>query len=351
MSEELPKHAIKKTGETIRPSTYAGAGVDIKKEDLTIRGIRAWMTKTFKFRDGKLGAVMRDIGVPANLIDMGDYALAFSADGVGSKVLVAQELEEYGTIGIDLVAMNVNDIICVGAEPLAMVDYLAMCRADEATATEIAMGIYNGCKQADISVVGGETATLPEIIRGLHERAFDLAGAVIGRVDKDKIITGEDVVSGDVVIGFESSGIHSNGLTLARKVLPVNMWTKLLTPTKIYVKDVLTLLREYKIHGLMNITGGAFLNLLRLGDHGYLLDNLPEPSMIFKKIQELGKVSDEEMYKTFNMGVGFCIICDKDTADDIVKKYSLEFKLRKIGTVTEERLVQINKGDKELILS
>lgn len=322
--------------QDIKPSTYAKAGVDIRKEHLAINGIRAWVSKTFKFRDGKLGQVMADIGTFANLIEFGDYALAFCTDGVGSKVLVAQELKKYDTVGIDLVAMNVNDLICLGAEPIAMVDYLAMCRIDEKMARDISIGMYEGAKQANIAVVGGETASLPDIICGIENRGFDISAAAIGAVKKDKIITGEKIVAGDVILGISSSGIHSNGLTLARKVLPVNMWTKLLTPTRIYVKEVLQLIEEFDVHGLANITGGGMLNLKRTTAHGFLLDNLPEPTMIFKKIQELGKVSDKEMYRTFNMGVGFCLICDKATGNSILEKYGGQYKITAIGKIVEE---------------
>ncbi|MFH0860982.1 MAG: phosphoribosylformylglycinamidine cyclo-ligase [Candidatus Altiarchaeota archaeon] len=328
-----------------KPSTYAKAGVDIKKEDKTISGIRTWVSKTFKFREGKIGSVMYDIGTFANTIDFGEYALAFTTDGVGSKVLVAQELEKYDTVGIDLVAMNVNDLLCLGAEPIAMVDYLAISHPDEKTAREISIGLYEGARQAEIAIVGGETATLPDIIMGKGRMGFDIAAAAIGAVKKDKIITGETIAVGDVILGFASSGIHSNGLTLARKVLPVNMWTKLLTPTRIYVKEVLTLLKEYEIHGLANITGSGMLNLRRITKHGIMLDKLPEPPLIFKKIQELGKVSVDEMYRTFNMGVGFCVICSEETANLIVGKYGREFRIAPVGRIVEGGGVSIvHKG-------
>ena len=287
----------------IKPSRYAKAGVDFRREDRAVKCIQAWVRKTFSLREGKVGAVLEDVGSFANLIDMGDFALAFCADGVGSKVLVAQELEKYDTIGIDCVAMNVNDAICVGAEPISMVDYLAMEQTNDEIAREISKGLYEGARMADIAIVGGETASLPDVITGIGGRGFDLAAAVIGVVRKDRIITGEKIRVGDHVIGFRSSGIHSNGLSLARKVIPRNMWMNLLTPTRIYVKEVLELIGKYDVHGMANITGGGFLNLCRLTNHGFLLDNMPEPQMIFKRIQELGKIPDEEMYMTFNLSL------------------------------------------------
>ncbi len=325
--------------------TYAKAGVDIRKEERAVKGIVNWMARTFKFREGKTGAVMRDIGTFANVIDMGDFALAMCTDGVGTKVLVAQELKKYDTIGIDMVAMNVNDLICIGAEPIALVDYLAMEFTSEDLAKEIAQGIYEGARQAGVAVVGGETASLPDVIKGIDNRGFDIAGAAIGVVKKDRIITGERIVVGDVVIGLASSGVHSNGMTLARKVLPKNMWMNLLTPTKIYVKEVLNILNNYDIHGLAHITGSGFRNLERITRHGFYLDNLPEAHMIFRKIKENAGVSDEEMYKTFNMGVGFCVITDKKTAGRIIEKHGKEYDAAIIGSVVESGLKLKVNGD------
>jgi len=330
--------------------TYSKSGVDMKKSEHAVKAISSWVRKTFKFREGKIGRVMQDIGMYANLVEFGDYALAMSTDGVGTKVLVAQELKKYDTIGIDLVAMNVNDIICVGAEPIAMVDYLAMEKIDYEIAKEIAVGLYEGAKIADIAIIGGETATLPDIIKGVDDSGFDLAGTAIGIVKKDKIITCDKIAIDDVVIGFSSSGIHSNGLTLARKALPKSMWMTLLNPTRIYVKEVMTLLKEFEIHGLAHITGAGFLNLSRLTEYGYLLDNLPEPQMVFKKIQELGNVEIKEMYRTFNMGIGFCVIVDKKVAESIIGTYGNEYDLRTIGKVVKDTGVKIIKDSEEIHL-
>jgi phosphoribosylformylglycinamidine cyclo-ligase len=326
-----------------KPSTYAKAGVDIRRENLAIKGISGWLERTFKFREGKAGSVMKGIGGYANMLDLGDYAVAMTTDGVGSKVLVAQELDKYDTVGIDCIAMNVNDLICVGAEPIAMVDYLAMESVNEDIAAKISVGLYEGAHQAGIAIVGGETATLPDIIVGVNKKGFDLAGTAIGIVKKDKIIMGDDIIPGDVVIGIESSGIHSNGLTLARKVIPKTMWSQLLKPTRIYVKEVLTVINEFPVHGLAHITGSAFLKLRRLTKYGFVLDNMPEPDMIFKKIQEFGEVTDEEMYRTFNMGIGFCVITDEDSAESIIEKYKTPYKLDKIGKVVEEKGITIVK--------
>ncbi|RLI92614.1 MAG: phosphoribosylformylglycinamidine cyclo-ligase [Candidatus Altiarchaeales archaeon] len=330
--------------------TYAKAGVSIEREELAIRKIRGIIEKTSRFRKGKVGEVMQGIGSYANLIDMGSFALAICMDGIGSKILVAQELDKYDTVGIDLVAMNVNDLICIGAEPIAMVDYIAVKHIHPEIVREICIGIYEGAKEADVAVVGGETATLPEIITGIDEKGFDLAGTAVGIVNKDKVILGEKIKVGDVVLGFKSSGIHSNGLTLARKVLPRNMWIDLLTPTRIYVKEILELINNYDVHGLAHITGGGVRNLLRITDLGFYLDNMPKPQMIFRKIQEEGNVSDKEMYRTFNMGVGFCSIVDEKDSEDVIKRFGDEWKIRKIGRVVEEPGVRIVKDGKEMII-
>jgi phosphoribosylformylglycinamidine cyclo-ligase len=321
--------------------TYSKAGVNIKKEEFAINELKHFLQKSFKFREGKIGEVAEDIGSFANVIDLGQFMLAMTTDGVGSKVLVAQELDKYDTIGIDLVAMLVNDLICLGAEPIAMVDYLALAKVNAEIVREIAIGIYEGAKRSNIAVVGGETATLPDIITGVEGKGFDLAGAAIGIVKKEKVITGKNIQTDDIVLGLKSSGIHSNGLTLARKVLPKNMWIDLLIPTEIYVEPILNLIEDFKIKGLANITGSGFRNLQRVTKFGFLLDNLPKPQMIFKKIQELGNISDKEMYQTFNMGIGFCVITDEKNANEILDKFSGRYKITKIGKVVPERGVQI----------
>jgi|WetSurMetagenome_2_1015567.scaffolds.fasta_scaffold03070_4 phosphoribosylformylglycinamidine cyclo-ligase len=323
--------------------TYSKAGVSLEREVLAIKNIKKWASKTFELRKGKVGEVLSDVGSYANVIDMGDYALAVCMDGVGSKILVAQELKKFDTIGIDLVAMNVNDAICLGAEPIAMVDYMAFARTDPDLARDLAAGMYEGCRQADIALIGGETASLPDIITGVDGYGFDLAATVVGVVKKDKIITGEKIAPGDVVLGMKSSGIHSNGFTLARKVLPKNMWNTILTPTRIYVKEVLELIRKYDVHGLAHITGSGFINLARSTKYGFLLDNIQE-GMIFKKIQELGSVPDKEMYRTFNMGVGFCVVVCEADAEKIVEEYGERFGIYPIGRVTEEAGVRISKA-------
>ncbi|MCK5560240.1 MAG: phosphoribosylformylglycinamidine cyclo-ligase, partial [Thermoplasmata archaeon] len=237
----------------------------------------------------------------------------------------------------DCIAMNVNDMICIGAEPLAFVDYLAMEAPEPEITEQIGRGLAKGAELSNISLIGGETATLPEIVNG-----FDLAGTCLGFVKRNEIITGEHISESDKILGLRSSGIHSNGLTLARKAFEVRGYKfaqkfaeitdleavsistktigeELLTPTEIYVREVLELVKKFKIKGLANITGGGLRNLKRLKKGVEFKITAPiEPHEIFKIIQNLGNVSTQEMYQTFNMGMGFCIIADAADADEIL---------------------------------
>jgi phosphoribosylformylglycinamidine cyclo-ligase len=268
--------------------------------------------------------------------------IALSTDGVGTKLVIAERLGRWDTVGIDCVAMNVNDVICVGAEPLAMVDYLAVDRADSEIAGAIGQGLARGAELAGIEIAGGELAQLGEIINGL-----DLAGACFGVVALDSLVTGASIEPGDAVIGLPSSGLHSNGYTLARSALaeiPFDddrlgrpLGEVLLEPTEIYVKPIVELLRsELDVRGLAHITSGGLRNLLRLeAGVGYEVDNpLPVPP-IFTLIQELGDVSGEEMHEVFNMGCGFCVVvatADEDAALEGLRTHYPEAK--RIGRAT-----------------
>ncbi len=264
--------------------------------------------------------------------------MAISTDGVGTKVLVAQMMDRYDTVGIDCVAMNVNDLICVGAEPISMVDYIAIQRMDPALLDEIAVGLEEGARRAKISISGGEIAQLPEIIAGeAGHNAFDLAGTAIGTVALDRIITGRQVEPGDVVVGIESNGVHSNGLTLARRVLLSGndrldvrasapglegcVGDELLRPTHIYVQEVVEMLAAgLQVRGLAHITSDGFLNLRRLTcDCGYVIDDLPEVPPIFRLIRERGRVDWAEMFSVFNMGIGFCLIVPPSDAGAVIR--------------------------------
>jgi len=310
------------------------------------------LRETFQVRKNVLGRVVTEIGHYAGLIELkGDTLLALHTDGVGTKTIVASNLRRYDTVGIDCVAMNVNDLICLGAEPIAMLDYLAIDKPQERVIEDIMQGLVVGARQAGIAIVGGETAVMPELING-----FDLAAMSIGVVKKKRVVTGEKIQVGDVIYGMASSGIHSNGLTLARRVLlskyglsqrvpELNrtIGEELLEPTRIYVRPVLRMLKRCEVHGLAHITGGAFSKLRRLGHElGFQIDEMPEPHAIFKLIQRLGKITNREMYRTFNMGVGFCVIAPRSEEQEIVKAAEREgCECHEVGKVTGKEGVTV----------
>ena len=304
---------------------YRRAGVDMAAAESGLQQIIASVKQTWP-APGSPGAVKLDIGYFANVIDIGGIGLAICTDGVGSKSIIAQMMKRYDTIGIDCVAMNVNDAICVGARPVSMVDYIAIEKADAEILGAIAIGLAEGAKQAGVSISGGEISQLNEMIRG-----FDLIGMAVGIVPLDRIIIGRDLVPGDVVIGLESNGIHSNGLTLARHVfferaklsidhvlpeLGTPLGEELLRPTLIYVPEILDIITNIPtVKALINITGDGLLNLPRVDAKvGFLIDDLPPVPRIFRLIQQHGGVDDAEMFEVFNMGVGFCVLVSKNDA-------------------------------------
>jgi phosphoribosylformylglycinamidine cyclo-ligase len=296
---------------------YAKAGVDQGAADAAVAGlVRA------------LGAIKLDrpsLQVPlpghyASVIKLDERTgVALSTDGVGTKLLVAEELGRFDTVGIDCVAMNVNDVICVGAEPLAMLDYIAVQKADPAVCEEIGVGLARGAELAGVEIPGGELAQLGELVSSV-----DVSGACFGTVALDAIVDGSAVRAGDSVIGLPSSGIHSNGYTLARSALAGigldddrlgrPLGEVLLEPTEIYVKPILELLRsDVDVRGLAHITSGGTGNLLRLAaEVGYEIDALLPVPPIFALIQDQGGISEEEMYDVFNMGCGFCVVVPAD---------------------------------------
>jgi phosphoribosylformylglycinamidine cyclo-ligase len=282
--------------------------------------------------------------------------LALCTDGVGSKVIVAEQTGRFDTIGIDCVAMSVNDLICVGARPLALLDYLAVERADPETLAAIAAGLAAGAEQAGVEIPGGELAQLPEVIRGHPSpTGFDLVGACVGTVALDAIVTGERCAAGDAVVGVPSSGIHSNGLTLARRALlddaglaldsrPAELAGDsvadvLLEPTVIYVRAALELLDSaIPVHGLAHITGDGVRNLLRLNPAiGFELDApLPVPP-VFELVRQAGDVTDEDMWRTFNMGCGLCAVVPAGQADEAVALLARRHPgTARIGSVTAD---------------
>jgi len=294
-------------------STYSEAGVDIDASEKATEALIAQIKNVGRKGDGE--AIKLDNGF-AGLVKLGDGALAMCTDGVGSKLLLAEEMDSIHTVGIDCVAMNTNDLICVGAEPLSFVDYVALDKPDEELMAKIGKGLAEGCKQSNCTLSGGETAILPELVH-----RFDIAGTSVGYVKQDDIIDGTKITEGDVLIGLKSSGPHSNGYTLIRKLFngDKEIGKQLVEPTRIYVKEVMNLIKQTDVHGIAHITGGGLDNISRINDNfQYVIDKpLPVPS-VFAWLQERGNVEDSEMYRTFNMGMGLIIVVDKNDADKSV---------------------------------
>src|SRR5438552_2435511 len=286
---DAPKTNRQKGSKT----TYKATGVDTAQEELGMEKVAEWVTQTFSFCPS--APVKLPIGYFANVLQVSpDIGIAISTDGVGTKILIAEQLERFDTIGIDCVAMNVNDILCVGARPVSMVDYIAVQRLSPDFLHEVGIGLMEGARQAGVTIPAGEIAQIPEMIRGVNEGAgFDLVGTCIGVVHPDKINTGKDVRPGDIVVGLRSSGVHSNGLTLARKsllelggmklndfvpALGHTLGDELLEPTRIYVKQIMHLMDEgCDIKALVHITSDGFMNLARVDARvGFALDAIPE---------------------------------------------------------------------------
>ena len=307
--------------------TYAKSGVDIDRKSSAIKAL----VDEIGYKRTGIGQNVRIPGLFASLIDFGDRYITLATDGVGSKLMIAEALDKWDTVGIDCIAMNVNDTICVNAEPTSFVDYIAIDKPNEDVTRDIGIGLQKGAELSNMEIVGGEIAVLPEIINGV-----DLSGTCMGYVEKDRIITGDACREGDLIVSLRSSGIHSNGLTLARKVVESNglsykdkvsglsksIGEELLTPTEIYVRQVLEITSNHEVHGLVDITGGGLRNILRMRKGlKYVISDPVKPAPIFKKIQELGQIEDKEIYQTLNMSMGFTIIAPADDAEEIASKY------------------------------
>jgi phosphoribosylformylglycinamidine cyclo-ligase len=319
--------------------TYAKAGVDIERKSRAISSL----VDHLRFRRQGKGRVIDIKGQFTALIDFEGWVLTLCTDGVGTKLLIAEELDKWDTVGIDCMAMNVNDTICVGAEPIAFVDYIAIDRPDERITSEIGVGLELAAEMANVDIVGGEIAVLPEIVKGV-----DLSGSALGFLTKDRMITGKEVRIGDAIVGLRSSGVHSNGLTLARRVLEGaevgldqrfdrlggGIGLELLRPTTIYVRDVVRMLEVIKPTGMVDVTGGGLKNFVRLKkDVEFCIDDPIAPQPIFQLIQELGNVTDLEMYKTFNMGMGMGVVLRQDDVGEALRLLGDQAKV--VGQVTE----------------
>jgi phosphoribosylformylglycinamidine cyclo-ligase len=316
-------------------TTYRDAGVDIDAGDEFVERIKPHVRATFR------PEVLTDLGGFGGLFRFQanrytDPVLVSGTDGVGTKLKIAFLMNRHDTVGIDLVAMCVNDIAVSGAEPLFFLDYFATGKLSVGTAESVVKGIADGCRQAGCALIGGETAEMPSFY---SSGEYDLAGFAVGVVDRPKIIDGQRIAAGDAVIGLASTGIHSNGFSLARKVLleqsrlkvesrvpelGTSIGETLLTPTRIYAKQILTLVQEFQIKGAAHITGGGMTdNLPRVfpAHCGALIRRGSWPiSPIFQIIQERGGVAVDEMYRVFNMGIGLILVTPDEQADDVVKR-------------------------------
>jgi phosphoribosylformylglycinamidine cyclo-ligase len=313
--------------------TYKDAGVDITAADKFVQTLKTLVKPTFRRE------VLSGIGGFGSLFTLNtqkykDPVLVSSTDGVGTKLRIAFMMNQHDTVGIDLVAMCVNDIIVMGAEPLFMLDYISMGKIDNKILIDLVSGMVTGCKDADCSLVGGETAEMPSFYKAGE---YDLAGFVVGVVEKDKIIDGSSIKVGDKIIGIAASGIHSNGLSLARKIvfdelrmkpddyvkqLGCTIGEELLKPTRIYVKTIVNLLRDFEIKGIAHITGGGLIdNISRILPKGCMATickgcwNIPP---IFTFLQEEGGIDDEEMHRTFNNGIGMVLMIRSEDEEDVL---------------------------------
>jgi phosphoribosylformylglycinamidine cyclo-ligase len=332
--------------------TYKKAGVDISNIKKSQVAIGKLIESTHKLQ--KMVKITHGFGHYAGIVEIpGGKLLATHTDGVGTKVVIANLMKKYNTIGIDCVAMNVNDIICIGATPISFVDYIAANKNNQQIIKKIVEGLVTGAKKSATPIVGGETAIMPDVITG-KGFSFDLAGMVVGLVSKKDLVLGNKIKTGDIIIGAKSSGLHSNGYSLARKALLRKYTVKdkikgvgvlgnaLLAPTEIYVKPILEMIQKCEVNGLAHITGGSFTKLLRLKKIGYEINSLPKIPPIMGLIEEQG-VKTEEMYKTFNMGVGFCVIAPREQTNKIIsifKKHKISSQ--EIGKITPKKGVIVN---------
>lgn len=339
--------------------TYARAGVDISKVRKSHKALARRLETTFKARKGRIGHPIFPIGHYAGLVSLGHgQVLSLHTDSVGTKVIIAKMMRKYDTIGIDCVAMCANDLVCTGAEPVSFLDYLALGKHDPSIVDEIVIGLVEGAKQAGMAIIGGETAIIPDLLS--KEVGIDLVGLAAGLCEEDDLILGDQVRNGDALVGVASSGIHSNGLSLARRVLlrkyrlksrvpefDRSLGEELLEPTRIYVKPVLEAARKLEVHGLAHITGGSFAKLERIVGQAGLgadIDQLPPTPGIFKLIQRQGSIADKEMYRTFNMGVGFIVVCPEKTEDAIIRLFSRTgYTVFHIGTVDRKKGIRVQE--------
>lgn len=329
--------------------SYKEAGVNKEEGYKAVELMKKAVAKTMN------NNVLTGLGSFGAMYELKNYknpVLVSGTDGVGTKLEIALTMKKYNTVGIDAVAMCVNDVLCHGARPLFFLDYLACGKLEAEVAAELVSGIAEGCHQSYAALVGGETAEMPGFYK---DGDYDIAGFCVGIVEKENIINGSKVSEGDILIGISSSGVHSNGFSLVRKIITnydedfngKKIGEVLLTPTKIYVASVLKLLEKFNIKGMAHITGGGLPeNLPRAINQGHrpvVFKEKMEVLDIFKHIQKKGNISDEEMYGTFNMGIGFVLIVSQDEEQQVIEELkALGEKAYTIGYV--------ERGDNKLCL-
>ncbi|MFA6142858.1 MAG: phosphoribosylformylglycinamidine cyclo-ligase [Candidatus Omnitrophota bacterium] len=303
--------------------TYKSAGVDIDKANALVKDYKRFAAST------KIKGVMSDVGGFGALFrpdfrKFKDPILVSSTDGVGTKLKIAFLADKHDTVGIDLVAMSANDILCSGAEGLFFLDYISTGKIKSNVLRDIVKGIADGCKEAGYALVGGETAEMPGLY---NENEYDLAGFGVGIADRKDVIDGHTTKLGDIVLGLEASGLHSNGYSLVRKALnerELRAYSKeLLTPTRLYSKSILTLKKKIKIKGIANITGGAYYDKIpRIIPSGLAIEIYKDSwqvPWIFKLIQKKGAIDDKEIYRTLNMGIGMVVVLSKADVDKSIE--------------------------------
>ncbi|WJX53733.1 Phosphoribosylformylglycinamidine cyclo-ligase, chloroplastic/mitochondrial [Trifolium repens] len=322
--------AVRAEGEGL---TYKDAGVDIDAGSELVR---------------RIAKMAPGIGGFGGLFPLGDSYLVAGTDGVGTKLMLAFETGIHDTIGIDLVAMSVNDIVTSGAKPLFFLDYFATGHLDVDVAEQVIKGIVDGCKQSDCALLGGETAEMPGLYK---EGEYDLSGCAVGIVKKEDVINGKNITVGDIIIGLPSSGVHSNGFSLVRRVLAqsglqlkdklpggvITIAEALMAPTTIYVKQVLDIISKGGVKGIAHITGGGFTdNIPRVFPEGLgalIYENSWDIPTVFKWLQEAGKIEDSEMMRTFNMGIGMVLVVSPEAANGILENLVENGKAYRIGEV------------------
>lgn len=354
--------------------TYSQSGVDVRSVRAIQERINQRILSTQNAHTPHMLA-----GHYAGVFEAGGQKLTIHCDGVGSKILVAAAMGKHDTVGIDAVAMNANDIVCVGSTPIVGVDYLALSRPDEELIAQVMEGLVAGCQEAGVALVGGETAILPDMIkgdespeggagarggasaktagapRGGRYADYDLAMTVVGTL-RGEPLTGSAMKAGDVLVGLDSSGLHSNGYSLARKLLPIQEWgEEMLAPTRVYVKPVLEMVAAGHAHGLAHITGGAFSKLSRIGAHagvGFELDAMPPCEKGGMWAELAGQVKEpRELYRTFNMGVGMVVACAPDRAEGVMRiarKHKVEASV--VGKAVAGQDVVLAQGGKRVSL-